>query len=257
MAILRRDYLPGDVAPEMLAARIDGAIAVQADQSEAETTFLLDLAAKHSFVRGVVGWVDLRAPDLVDRLAQWEKHVALKGFRHIAQAEADDFLDRYDIARGIRTAAERGYSYDILIYPRQIPAAVRLIGRCPAVRFVLDHCAKPAIATGDLAAWRTGLKQLAEFPNVSCKLSGLVTEAKRATWKAADLIPYLDVAATAFGPQRLLFGSDWPVCLVAAGYNSVTGIIERWADRLTAAERARVFGGTAIEVYRLENRNGS
>jgi L-fuconolactonase len=257
MAPLRRDFLPADVASEMLASAIDGAVAVQADQSETETQFLLDLAATHPFVRGVVGWIDLRAPTLVDRLALWRGDRALKGFRHIAQAEPDDFLDRYDVARGIRTVGEHGFSYDILIYPRQFDAAVRLVGRCPGVRFILDHCGKPAIARGEIAEWRAGLERLAHFPNVYCKLSGLVTEAKWTTWKPADLVPYLDVAAAAFEPSRLMFGSDWPVCLVASGYNSVVAIIEQWTERMNTAERARIFGGTAREAYRLESRDGS
>jgi L-fuconolactonase len=257
MAVLRRDFSPADVVADLLDARIDGVVAIQTDQSEVETQFLLDLAVQYTFVRGVVGWVDLRAPDLDDRLAHWRQYPALKGFRHIAQGEPNDFLARPEVLRGIAAVGRSGFSYDILIYPGQLAAATELAGRCPGVRFVLDHCAKPAIASGEIADWQAGLVQLARHKNVCCKLSGLVTEAHWARWDYAGLVPYLDATATAFGPERLLFGSDWPVCLVAARYGDVASVIERWAERLTSAERALVFGGTAAEVYRLENRDGS
>jgi L-fuconolactonase len=247
MAILRRDFLPGDIADE-----VAGTVAVQADQSAAETSFLLDLAAEHSFIRGVVGWVDLRAPDLREQLARWRDTPKLKGFRHIAQAEADDFLARPEVVRGIAVLGEFGYSYDILIYPRQLAAAETLVRQCPGVRFVLDHCAKPAIARGEIAEWRSGITRLGRLPNVSCKISGLVTEADWDAWKDADLRPYLDTVVDAFGVDRLLFGSDWPVCLLAATYRNVVGVVERWAERLTSAERASLFGGAAMTVYHLE-----
>ena len=251
MAVIRRDFLPPDAAPLLARAKIDAVVAVQADQSEDETDFLLALAAQHDVVRGVVGWVDLCAPDLSDRLARWSAAPALKGFRHIAQAEPDDFLARPDVVAGIACLGDHGFSYDILIYPRQLASASRLVEQCPDVRFVLDHCAKPPIAGGDLTAWRTGFARLARHENVSCKLSGLVTEAEWAAWTDADLLPCLDAAAEAFGPERLMFGSDWPVCLLAAEYSRVVDVVERWASRLSAPERARVFGGTASQVYRI------
>ena len=251
MGVLRRDFLPGDVEPFLEAAGIDAVVAVQADQSDVETAFLLSLAAQHAFIRGVVGWVDFRAPDLSDRLARWRAEPALTGFRHIAQGEPDDFLARPDVIAGIAQLGEHGFSYDILVYPRQLAAAATLVERCPDVQFVLDHCAKPPIAGGDMAGWRDGFNRLARHGTVSCKLSGLVTEASWGAWTDADLSPCLDAAAEAFGPERLMFGSDWPVCLLAADYPRVVSVIERWAERLTAAERERVFGGTAQAVYRL------
>ena len=252
MRAIRRDFLPEQAAPLLGAAGVDGAIAVQADQTEAETDFLLALADEHSLIRGVVGWIDLRAPDLDDRLARWKDggRQALKGFRHIAQAEPDDFLARDDVARGVARLGEHGFSYDILIYPRQLAAAEQLVARCPGVRFVLDHCAKPMIARGEIAEWRAGLQRLARHANVSCKLSGLVTEAANG-WTYADLLPYLDATAAAFGPSRLMFGSDWPVCLVAADYEQVVDVVQRFAEGLTSAERAAVFGGTAATAYQL------
>lgn len=251
MDVLRRDFLPDDAAPLLAAARIDAVVAVQADQSYAETAFLLSLAARHDFIRGVVGWVDLRATDLAERLASYRHAPQLKGFRHIAQGEPDDFLSRREIIAAITLLGTLGYSYDILIYPRQLAAAEQLVASCPGVRFVLDHCAKPDIVGGDLKKWRAELTRLARHAHVTCKLSGLVTEALWQEWTDADLVPYLEVAAEAFGPARLMFGSDWPVCLLAAGYERVIDVVERWAERLTAAERERVFGETAREVYRL------
>lgn len=252
MRVLQRDFLPGDVHAALHAARIDAVVAVQADQSEAETDFLLGLAARDPVVRGVVGWIDLRAPDLSARLERRRGDARLKGFRHIAQAEPDDFLTRDDVTAGIRQLGAHGFSYDILIRAHQLPAATRLVEACPGGSFVLDHCAKPPIVTGDLREWRRGIAAIARHPNVCCKVSGLVTEAHWSQWTAAQVTDCLDIVADAFGPDRLLFGSDWPVCLLAATYARVAEVVEAWTARLTAREQARVFGGTAAAVYRLE-----
>lgn len=257
MARLRRDFLPQDAVPLLAAAGIDGVVAIQADQSVAETEFLLSLAAKHPFIRGVVGWIDLRAADLPEQLEGWRGNPLLKGFRHIAQGEPDDFLTRNDVVAGISELGRHGFSYDILIYPRQLVAAEQLVARCPEVRFVLDHCAKPPIASGDITEWQEGIRRLARHKNVTCKLSGLVTEASWTGWTAADLLPCLDTVAAAFGPERLMFGSDWPVCLLVADYVGVVAMVARWAQRLTASEREQVFGGTAASAYRLEVGDGS
>jgi L-fucono-1,5-lactonase len=253
MAKLRRDFLPPDIAPLLAANGIDGVIAVQADQSAAETTFLLDLAARYPIVRGVVGWVDLQAADLADQLARWRAFPRLVGFRHIAQAEPDDFLARPEMAAAVRSFASPGFSYDILVYPRQLAAAETLVARCPEVRFVLDHCGKPPIATGSVAEWQADLARLARHDQVWCKLSGLVTEASWSSWSAADLLPYLDAALALFGPARLLFGSDWPVCLVAAEYSRLTEMIADWVAQFTVAEQAQIWGGNAVTAYRLEH----
>ena len=229
MAVLRRDFLPDDAAPLLAAAEIDGVVAVQADQSVAETDFLLALAAQQSFIRGVVGWINLRAPDLSEQLARWRGNPLLKGFRHIAQGEPDDFLVRNDVVAGIAELGRQGFSYDILIYPRQLAAAEQLVARCPGVRFVLDHCAKPPIASGDISEWRRGIRRLARHENIACKLSGLVTEASWTGWTAIELTASLDTAAEAFGPGRLMFGSDWPVCLLAADYTGVVSVVDDWA----------------------------
>ena len=253
MALLQRDFLPDDSAPALRAAGMDAVVAVQADQSEAETDFLLDLGAQYAVIRGVVGWVDLRAPSLTETLTRQRSNPLLKGFRHIAQSEPDDFLGRPEICAGIAQLGDHGFTYDILIRPSQFAAADFLVESCPGVRFVLDHCAKPPIASGDLSEWRRGIARLARHANVSCKISGLITEASWTRWSASDILPCLDVAAAAFGADRLMFGSDWPVCLLAGEYARVAELVESWAARLTATERERVFGGTAMSVYRLED----
>lgn len=253
MRALRRDFLPADLQPLLERAGIDGCVAVQADQSVAETDFLLALAAEHPFIKGVVGWIDLSAADITRQLAEWSGNGQLKGFRHIAQSEPDDFFERASVQRGITAVARHGYTYDILIYPQQLASAERLVASCPNVRFVLDHCAKPPVAGGSMEGWLDGFRSLASHDNVSCKLSGLVTEALWTAWKEEDLVPYLDAALEAFGADRLMYGSDWPVCLVAADYPSVHNSIVLWAERLSPTERDRIFGGTAVDVYQLES----
>ena len=252
MAELRRDFMPCDVAAPMRAAKIDAVVAVQADQSEAETDFLLDLAAQHPVIRGVVGWTDIRSPHLGAMLARRRTNPLLKGFRHIAQAEPNDFLRRPDVIAGIARLGEHGFSYDILIHARQLASADFLVERCAGVRFVLDHCAKPPIASGMMMEWQADMHRIARHENVWCKVSGLVTEAHWTRWTPEQVWACLDTAADAFGPGRLMFGSDWPVCLLAARYARVAEVVESWAQRLTTDERSRVFGGTAVDVYRLE-----
>ncbi len=252
MSALSRDFRPMDIAPDLRAAGIDAVIAVQADQSDAETDFLLDLAARHSSIRGVVGWIDLRAANLSEQLASRRGAQRLKGFRHIAEAEPDDFLMRADVRAGIVKVGDAGFTFDILIHARQLAAADDLVARCPGVQFVLDHGAKPPIASGDLSVWRRGIEAIARHSNVVCKISGLITEARWAAWQQDDIVPCLDTLASAFGPARLMFGSDWPVCLLAGEYARVVDLVETWGQRLTADERARVFGDTAVSVYRLE-----
>lgn len=252
MTVLQRDFLPDDVAPALAAAQIDAVVAVQADQSESETEFLLSLAEQHRSIRGVVGWVDLRAQNLGDRLARWRGNPLLKGFRHIAQAEPADFLRRPDVIAGVARLGAHGYTYDILVHARQLAGAEFLVERCPGVQFVLDHCAKPPIASGALAEWRAGIARLARHEHVWCKVSGLVTEAHWSRWTTVEITDCLDVVAEAFGPARLMFGSDWPVCLLAAKYARVAQVVEAWAQRLAPAERACLFGHTAAAVYRLE-----
>ena len=263
MRAIRRDFLPADLEPILASNGIDGCVAVQADQSEDETRFLLDLAHRHPFIEGVVGWVDLRSPRLEETLDTLASDPLLRGVRHIAQAEADDFLARPDVIRGIGSLGRVGLTYDILVVERQLPAALALTAELPDQPFVVDHLAKPGIkngcrrptegqvVTGALEPWATHMRELARRPNVCCKLSGLVTEADWRHWRSQDLRPYLDVALEAFGPERVMFGSDWPVCLVAASYERVLGIIVEYAATLSSTERDGLFGGNAIRVYGL------
>lgn len=252
MAILKKDYLPEQLVPELRAAGMEGCVAVQADQSEAETLFLLELADRHSAVRGVVGWVDLCAENVAERLEFFSRYEKLCGFRHIVQAEADDrFMLRDNFLRGISCLGEFGFTYDILIYPQQLPAAVELVARFPDQRFVIDHIAKPAIREQRNSPWAQHMRQIAQGPNVYCKISGLITEADWERWSADDFKPYLDVVFEAFGVDRLMFGSDWPVCLLAGSYGQVVQLIADYTRKLGEADRDKIFGSNAAHFYGL------
>ena len=240
-----------DLEGTLAANGFDGCVAVQADQSDAETRFLLDLARQHPFIKGVVGWVDLRSPTLDAALDACAADWHLRGIRHVAQAEADDFLSRDDVISGIRRLGRFGLAYDILVFERQLPAALTLTARLPDQPFVLDHLGKPRVRAGELEPWATRIRELARRPNVCCKLSGLVTEANWKDWRQEDLRPYLDVAFDAFGSKRVMFGSDWPVCLVAAPYERVLNVIVEYAAALSASERDALFGGNAARFYGL------
>jgi L-fuconolactonase len=267
MRVLQRDFLPEHLAPELVTNGIDATVAVQADQSEDETNFLLGLcdenrAERDARIAGVVGWVDLRAPNLPERLEYFSQFEKLRGFRHIVQDEADDrFLLRDDFCRGISRLREFGFTYDILIYARQLPAAVKFVERFPDQPFVVDHIAKPAIDTGEIAtsaieSWERNLRAVAANPNVFCKLSGLITEADWDNWNAELLEPYLGIAFDAFGADRLMFGSDWPVCLLAGSYDRVKGLVEDFVRGRPVLEQAKIFGETAARFYGLKVRHG-
>jgi len=253
MALLKRDFLPEHLAGELGANGIDGCIAVQADQSEDETEFLLDLAARHdSIIQGVVGWLDLSSPKLPGRLAYFAEFEKLRGLRHILQSEPDDrFMLRPGFCRGIAQLKDFDLTFDILIYPRQLPAAIELVEKFPDQKFVLDHLAKPFIRTQKIEPWAKQVRLLASNPNLYCKLSGLVTEANWRNWQAADFDAYLDVAFDAFGADRLMFGSDWPVCLLAASYRGVRNLVEQYVTRFHIESQAKIFGLNAVRFYGL------
>jgi L-fuconolactonase len=253
MAVLKRDFLPEHLAAELAANGIDASIAVQADQSENETMFLLDLAEKNGRVAGVVGWVDLLSPQLAENLEYFSRFSKLRGFRHVAQAEPDDgFLARENFVKGVAQLRAFGFTYDILIYPKQLPAAVELVGRLPEQRFVIDHLAKPEIKARKTAPWAAQMREIAQNRNVFCKISGLVTEADWKHWKADDFKPYLDVVFDAFAADRLMFGSDWPVCLLAATYRQVKQLIEGYVKGYSEADKEKLFGGNAERFYGLK-----
>ncbi|MCA8951576.1 MAG: amidohydrolase family protein [Planctomycetes bacterium] len=249
MAGLRRDFLPPDLRPLLDATATDGCIAVQARQTSAETRFLLDLAAAAPWILGVVGWVDLRSSDVERELDACGREPRLVGIRHIAQAEAVDFLTGDAFVRGVEALARHRLTYDLLVFPPQLPAAIELVRRLPEQRFVLDHLGKPNLRGGDLAGWTRALRELAAAPNVACKLSGLVTEADWLHWTDATLRPAFEVALGAFGPDRLLFGSDWPVCLCASSYTRWHATVLAWLDGLGPATATAILGGNAPTWY--------
>jgi L-fuconolactonase len=252
MAVLKRDFLPLDLEPLLRSQGFDGCIAVQASQTLDDTRFLLSLAEHHPFIKGVVGWVDLLSPELPRQLEELARHPRLKGVRHVAQSEPDDaFLAREDMVRGIAALEPFGLAYDILIYARQLPAAIELARRLPRQRFVLDHIAKPEIKVGRISPWKEQVRELSSCPNVLCKVSGMVTEAAWHGFTAADFRPYLDVVFGAFGADRLMFGSDWPVCTLAADYATVADIVLDALGGRPAAEREAVLGGNAARFYRI------
>lgn len=252
MTTIRCDFLPTDLKRELDNVGIDAAVSVQARQTLEETTWLLDLADENDFLKGVVGWAPLTDPNvraILDRLADGRK---LKGIRHIVQAEPDDdFILREDFNRGVRLLAQYGLAYDILIYERHLPQTIEFVDRHPNLVFILDHMAKPKAKADEVEPWRTNIRRLAQRENVYCKSSGLVTEADWKTWTDAQLSVYLETVLNAFGSHRLMFGSDWPVCLVASSYKKWYEVVSRFCDKLSRDEQARIFGGTAIEAYRL------
>ena len=252
MKILQRDFLPSDLFPLLKNNQIDGCVAVQADQSEEETHFLLELAEANDWIKGVVGWIDLRAENLEDRLQYFSQYKKLKGFRHIVQAEPEDnFLLREDFCAGISKLAKYNFTYDILIFPKHLAYAIELVKKFPEQQFVIDHLAKPDFKQSDFALWEKGIREIAKFPNVLCKVSGLVTEADWANWKESDFTYCLDVVTEAFGMDRLMFGSDWPVSLLAASYEQSCGIVANYFSKFSKEQQERFWGKNAIEFYKL------
>jgi L-fuconolactonase len=252
MGVLKRDYLPADLLPELQTHKVEATIAVQADQSEQETLFLLEQAERNPFVAGVVGWVDLRSPDLCGRLQSFSEFAALRGFRHVAQSEPDDrFLVRDDFVRGVAMLKQFNFTYDILIYARQLPAAIALVEKLPDQPFVLDHIGKPDVKARDIDRWAAGIRALAANPRVYCKVSGLITEADWNNWHPDDFKPYLDVVFEAFGVDRLMFGSDWPVCLLAGTYSQTKTLVEDYVQGWPESDREKLFGDNAARFYGL------
>ena len=251
MASIRRDFLPADLLPLLEDAGVDATVAVQACQSLEETNWLLALAAEHGWIAGVVGWVplvDSRVEATLETLAANKK---LKGVRHVLQAEADEYMEREDFNAGINLLRRFELTYDVLVVERQLPAAIKFMDRHPDQLFVLDHVAKPRIAAHELEPWRSQIQELARRPHVMCKLSGMVTEADFTSWTPDDLRPYFETVLNAFGPQRLLFGSDWPVCTVAASYSRWVNVMREFIAELNSADQEQIFGGNAANVYQI------
>jgi L-fuconolactonase len=251
MSAIRRDFLPSQLERELAAAGVDGVVTVEARQTLEETNELLALAEEYSFIRGVVGWLPLASSEIEVLLEHYSTRPKLKGIRHVVEAEPDGFLEGEAFNRGVARLYRYDLVYDILIGERQLPEAIRFVDRHPQQIFVLDHLAKPLIKDGVLQPWRKYFKELARRENVTCKISGMVTEADYRDWTLQDLKPYWETALEAFGPQRLMFGSDWPVCLVACEYSRWVEIVREWAAPLALEERAALLGATAAWVYSL------
>lgn len=251
MASIRRDFLPAELKPLLENNGFQGSIVVQVRQNLEETHWLLKLAEDNPFILGVVGWVDLRSPQLHAQLESLAGKPKLVGIRHIVQNEPEGFLLQPDFLRGISILAEFDIAYDLLIYSKHLPIAVEFVRRFPRQRFVLDHLAKPPIKSGVIDLWARGIRELASFPNVQAKVSGLVTEADWQAWKPEEVRTYLDVAFECFGPGRLMIGSDWPVCTVAASYERTMNLVRDYLSRYAAEEREAVLGGNAAKFWRL------
>ena len=247
MAVIQKNFLPEDLRPVLAANKIDGSIIVQSDQSKEENVFQLANALQHDFVKGVVGWVDLQSDNLNEQLEYYKEFKKLKGFRHVLQGEPQrDLMLRPDFKRGIAKLKGFGYTYDILIYPDQLKHTVDFVKAFPDQPFVLDHIAKPYIKDKEIEEWRKDIKALAAFDNVFCKVSGMVTEGNWLEWSKEDFKPYLEVVAEAFGTTRIMYGSDWPVCLVAASYEQVLEIVNNYFSIFSQHEQDLIFGENAV-----------
>lgn len=252
MAVIRRDFTPKDLIEELTHNGVDGCVAVQADQTEIETDFLIELASKNNFIKGIVGWVDLRSETIEESLEKYAATQKVKGFRHVVQGEPDhNFLLRPAFLNGIAALEKYRFTYDILIFPHQLGAALEFVSRFPNQKFVIDHIAKPYIKDGFFDGWATLMKAIAKHENVFCKVSGMITEADYVNWTKAQLRPYLDVVFEAFGNNRVLYGSDWPVCLVAGSYEQVKAIVTDYIADFSEEEQKHIMGHNAIQFYNL------
>jgi L-fuconolactonase len=254
MEVLKRDFLPDDLLPELHGIGFDGSIAVQARQKPEETRWLLDIADENEFVKGVVGWIDLRSEECENQLNEFVKHRKFAGVRHVLQDEPDErFMLTESFIRGISILRKYDVVYELLILPEHLRFAEELVMMFPDQKFVLDHIAKPHIRTGTISPWKENIYKLARHPNVYCKISGMVTEASWYSWKTEDFLPYLDVVTEAYGPSRLLIGSDWPVCTVSSSYDVTMKLVIDYLLSLNQADRDLVLGLNAVRIYKLQN----
>lgn len=251
MKAIRRDFFPEDLEPLLQAQTIQGCVAVQADQAEDENHFLLSLASQNHMIKGVVGWVDFRANNLDERLQFFRQFSKLKGFRHVVQGEPKGFLEDKRFIEGVKKLANYGFTYDLLIYHYQLEEALEFVSQIPNVKIVIDHIAKPPIKSGDISTWKSDITVLGRYENIVCKISGMVTEADWKQWQYEDFTPYLDTIFETFGPARIMYGSDWPVCLVAATYQQQFSIVQQYLSRLSSSEKQMVMGENAKTFYNL------
>lgn len=254
MAAIRRDFFPGDLATIIKTLQIDGTVAVQADETEAETAFLLDLASKNDFIKAVVGWTNLHAQELESTLEKFKGFKKLAGFRSIMQGAPDErYLTNAQFRNNLKILAGKGYTYDLLVYHTQLPALISMTDNLPDNRMILDHIGKPDIKNKQFKNWKAQIRILASHPGIYCKLSGMITEADYRNWTYDDLKPFIETAAEYFGIDRICFGSDWPVCLVAGSYNQVHEVMEKFVQQLPASDQAKVFGLNTLQFYNITN----
>ncbi|WP_336514115.1 amidohydrolase family protein [Pollutibacter soli] len=253
MEVIRKDFLPDQLLKIFQTNAVDGCVAVQADESEDENKFLLGLASEYSFIKAVVGWLDFKSPAIEEKLIHAKKEKKLKGFRNIIQGKPDElYLTNASFKNGLKWLSSFNLRYDLLVYQDQLPSLNRFVENFPDQFFMLDHLGKPAIKYKEIKRWREQIRILSKHPLTYCKLSGMVTEADWKHWKYEDLSPYLEIAAEFFGVERLCFGSDWPVCLLAASYGEVQGILTRFLGQVSEEERKKVMGGNAIRFYQID-----
>jgi L-fuconolactonase len=253
MSVIRRDFMPADLLPVLEKNEIDGSVLVQTCHTEDDNRFMLKLADENNFIKGVVGWVNLQSLNVEDRLKHYAQHPRMKGFRHVLQADPDEqFMLRDGFKHGISLLNKYNFTYDILIYPNHLKYASVLVAGFPNQKFVVDHLAKPYIKSKEIDGWKKDINALAKYQNVYCKVSGMLTEASWYSWRTDDFTPYLDVVFNAFGISRLMYGSDWPVCLLAGGYNRALEILQLYTSKLSLHEQEQFFGGNAIEFYNLD-----
>jgi L-fuconolactonase len=252
MSVIRRNFSPSDLAKVYQENSIDGCVAVQADQTLEETDFLIDLASINNFIKGIVGWVDLRAENIENVLEKYSTDKIVKGFRHVVQGEVDhNFLLRPNFSRGISLLEKHNFTYDILVFPHQLGSVLEFVKKFPHQKFVIDHIAKPYIKDGYFEGWATMMTAIGKHENVSCKMSGMVTEADFNIWTPEQIHPYMDTVLEAFGSKRILFGSDWPVCLVAGNYSKIKKLTTDFISQLSKIEQNSIMGNNAIEFYNL------
>ncbi len=252
MTVIRRDFFPKDLQPVLQKNNLDGSVVVQSDQSEKENEFHLANAAEYDFIKGIVGWIDLQADNAEERLSYYSSLNKMKGFRHALQTEADRaFMIRPAFMNGISMLEKFNFTYDILIFADQLKYIPEFVAAFPNQKFVIDHIAKPEIKDRRIAEWRNEITEIAGHENVYCKISGMVTEANWKTWRKENFHPYLDTIIEAFGPRRIMYGSDWPVCLVAASYEQVLNIVQEYFSSFSQTEQELFFGTNAIEFYNL------
>ena len=252
LGVLYRDYLPDELEPILARNGVEKTVLVQASNSVAESRWLLNLADQYSFIAGVVGWVDLMSPDVDAQLRELTAHPKFKGVRHLVESEPqDDWLIQPAVLSGLKQLSTYGVSYDLLVHTRHLKHVPRVAESCPELALVIDHLAKPPIAKNEIDEWSQGFKPLASYPNIHCKLSGLVTEANWTSWQTDDLRPYVEFALESFGPERLMFGSDYPVCLLASTYDRVLGSFQEILSNLGDDEREKIFSRNAARFYRV------